>query len=239
MRSVRLMVAVSGQRVGGIALAAQDMHQACHVGDPWRLLVFADYLCARPANLAVPVAALVRLVSTIARQGICFNQWMYATDCKSLRQALPQSLADAPFSEARQRVLARLAPLFAGRPGNPESLRLDAIAIVAEVLGADHRLCIKVRQGQPVFEAATAHEAQLLSGTLPAVERALPGQLSLSTTVRVNVDDRWSIVLAPILEGGQTAALAVLVRRIGRFDADALVILEATCRMLGLRTDAR
>lgn len=156
-----------------------------------------------------------------------------------LRQALPQSLAEAPFSEARQRVLARLAPLFAGRPGNPESLRLDAIAIVAEVLGADHRLCIKVRQGQPVFEAATAHEAQLLSGTLPAVERALPGQLSLSTTVRVNVDDRWSVVLAPILEGGQTAALAVLVRRIGRFDADALVILEATCRMLGLRTDAR
>jgi hypothetical protein len=46
-------------------------------------------------------------------------------------------------------------------------------------------------------------------------------------------------VLAPILEGGQTAALAVLVRRIGRFDADALLILEATCRMLGLRTDAR
>ena len=156
-----------------------------------------------------------------------------------LRQTQPQAMAEAPFGEVRQRVLARLAPLFAGRPGNPESLRLDAIAIVAEVLGADHRLCIKVRQNQPVFEAATAHEAQLLSGTLPAVERALPGQLSLSTSVRVNIDDRWSVILAPILEGGQTTALAVLIRRIGRFDADALAILEATCGLLGLRADAR
>jgi len=155
------------------------------------------------------------------------------------RQAPPQSLSEAPFTETRQRVLGRLAPLLAARPGNPESLRLDALGIVAEALGADHRILIKVRDDQPVFEAATAQQAQLLSGTLPAVERALPGQLSLSTTVRVNVDDRWAVVVAPLLEAGRTVALAVLVKRIGRFDGDALAILEATCGLLGLRAGAR
>ncbi len=155
------------------------------------------------------------------------------------RQAGPQSLAEAPISAVRQRVLGHLAPLFAGRPGNPESLRLDAIAIVADAIGADHKMVIKVDKNQPVFEAATANEAQLLSGTLPAVERALPGQLSLSTTVRVNVDDRWAVVLAPIIERGTTVALTVFVKRIGRFDSDALAIVEACAGLLGLRADAR
>jgi pSer/pThr/pTyr-binding forkhead associated (FHA) protein len=155
------------------------------------------------------------------------------------RQAAPGSLAEAPFTETRQQVLGRLAPLLAARPGNPESLRLDAVQIVAEALGADHRIVIKVKDNEPVFEAATAQQAQLLSGTLPAVERALPGQLSLSTTVRVNIDDRWAVVVAPILEQGRTTALAVLVKRIGRFDTDALAILEATCGLLGLRANAR
>ena len=156
------------------------------------------------------------------------------------RQMQPQALGekDAPNAHERLQVLARLAPLFAGRTGNPETLRLDAVSLVAEVLKADHRLVIRVKDNQPVFEAATAFEAQLLSGTLPAVERALPGQLSLATTVRVNVDDRWSVVVAPIFERGQTKALAVLVRRVGRFDDAALSILEATCALLSLRADA-
>jgi hypothetical protein len=42
-----------------------------------------------------------------------------------------------------------------------------------------------------------------------------------------------------VLEHGRTVALAVLVKRIGRFDGDALAILEATCGLLGLRADAR
>lgn len=156
------------------------------------------------------------------------------------RQMTPQGLGDkdAPGGAERLAVLARLAPLLAGRSGNPETLRLDAVSIVAEVLKADHRLVIKVKDDQPVFEAASAFEAQLLSGTLPAVERALPGQLSLATTVRVNVDDRWGVVLAPIFERGQVKALAVLVKRIGRFDDAALGILEGTCALLSLRADA-
>ena len=155
------------------------------------------------------------------------------------RQAQPQNLAekDAGNSLERIQLLSRLAPLFAGRAGNPDSLRIDAIGLVADVLKADHRLVIKVKDNQPVFEAATAHEAQLLSGTLPALERALPGQLSLATSVRVNIDDRWSVVLAPIFQRGQTTAMAVLIRRIGRFDDVALTMLEATCSLLSLRAD--
>ena len=161
-------------------------------------------------------------------------------------QAEPASLAEAPTTAARQALLARLAALFASRMDRVDvdadaaqrRLHHDAITIVSEVLKADHRLVIRVRDNQPVFEAATAHEAQLLSGTLPAVERALPGQLSLATTTRVNVDDRWSVVLAPILNGGQTQALAVLVKRIGRFDEDALTLLEVTCGLLSLRASA-
>jgi hypothetical protein len=153
------------------------------------------------------------------------------------RQAGPQALADVPFSPDRQRLLASLAALLATRT-TTEALRLQAVGIVADLLKADHRLVIAVRDAQPVFRAGTAHEAQLLSGTLPAVERALPGQLSLATTVRVNVDDRWAVVLAPIFERGQTSALAVLVKRIGRFDDDALLMLEATCALLTLRADS-
>ncbi len=157
------------------------------------------------------------------------------------RQAQPQNLAekDAGFAFERLQLLSRLAPLFAGRAGNPETLRFDAIGLVADVLKADHRLVIKVKDNQPVFEAATAHEAQLLSGTLPAMERAMPGQLSLATTVRVNVEDRWSVVLAPIFERGQTVAIAILIRRVGRFDDVALMMLEATCALLTLRADGR
>ncbi len=156
------------------------------------------------------------------------------------RQAQPQALADkdTPYAHERLKVLARLAPLLASRVGNPRTLRIDAIAIVADVLKADHHIIIKVHDDQPIFEAATAFEAQLLSGTLPAVERALPGHLSLLTTVRVNVDDRWAVVLAPVFEREQVKALAVLVKRVGRFDEAALAILEATCALLTLRADA-
>ncbi len=154
------------------------------------------------------------------------------------RQAGPQGLATMPATVEHQQLFARLLPLLAARPGSTEALRQQVVGLVGDALQADHRLVIEVRDQQPVFRASTAHEAQLLSGTLPAVERALPGQLSLSTTVRVNVEDRWAVLLAPIVARGQTAALAVLVKRIGRFDDEALTLLEATCALLSLRDDA-
>jgi hypothetical protein len=153
------------------------------------------------------------------------------------RQAQPSTLSNGTPSAERQQLLARLAALFAARAHGLDLLRRDAVAIVAEVLLADHHLLVAMQDGRPVLQASSAHEAQLLSGTLPAVERALPGQLSLLTTVRVNLDDRWSVLLAPVVERGQTVALALLVKRIGRFDAEALSLLEGTCALLALRAE--
>ena len=154
------------------------------------------------------------------------------------RQAQTSTLSVGTPSPERQQLLARLAALFAARVQGAATLRRDAVVIVAEVLKADHHVLVKMHDGRPVFEASSAHEAQLLSGTLPAMERALPGQLSLLTTVRVNLDDRWSVVVAPVVERGQTPALALLVKRIGRFDAEALTLLEGTCALLALRADS-
>jgi pSer/pThr/pTyr-binding forkhead associated (FHA) protein len=157
------------------------------------------------------------------------------------RQAQPDALgeADGPDSNLRLKVLARLSALLAARSlvsvETEKGVWRDALTIVAEVVGADHHIVIVVKEGQPVFEAATAHEAQLLSGTLPALDRALPGQLSLSTTVRVNVEDRWAVVLAPVIARDQTRSLLVLIKRIGRFAESTLTILEATAALLGLR----
>jgi hypothetical protein len=154
------------------------------------------------------------------------------------RQAQVSTLGEASPTPERQALLGRLAALFAARVQQPEALRRDTVALAAEVLKADHHLLVRMHDGRPVFEASSAHEAQLLSGTLPAMERALPGQLSLLTTVRVNLDDRWSVLLAPIIERGQTQALALLVKRIGRFDGEALTMLEAACALLTLRAEA-
>jgi hypothetical protein len=153
------------------------------------------------------------------------------------RQAQVSTLGDGAATLERQTLLARLAALFAARVQHPETLRLDTVALVAEVVKADHHLLVRMQEGRPAFEATSASEAQLLSGTLPAIERALPGQLSLLTTVRVNLDDRWSVVLAPIIERGQTRALALLVKRIGRFDGEALTLLEGACALLSLRAE--
>jgi pSer/pThr/pTyr-binding forkhead associated (FHA) protein len=154
------------------------------------------------------------------------------------RQAQVSSLFEGTPTAERLLLLGRLAALFAGRVAAPETLRLDTVALVAEVLKADHHLLVRMQDGRPAFEATSAHAAQLLSGTLPAIERALPGQLSLLTSVRVNLDDRWSVVLAPIIERGQTKALALLVKRIGRFDGEALTLLEGACSLLTLRAEA-
>jgi len=154
------------------------------------------------------------------------------------RQAQVSTLSQGSPTPERQALLCRLAALFAARVHQPELLRRDVVGIVAEVLKADHHLLVRMHDGRPVFEASSAHEAQLLSGTLPAMERALPGQLSLLTSVRVNLDDRWSVLLAPVIERGQTRALALLVKRIGRFDAEALTLLEAAAALLALRAES-
>jgi hypothetical protein len=151
------------------------------------------------------------------------------------RQAQPGALGEGPPSAERQQLLARLATLLAGRGDDVTVLARDVVGAVAAVLKADHFLVVRMRDGRPAFEAASAHEAQLVSGTLPAIERALPGQLSVLTSVRVNLDDRWSVLVAPVHAAGVPQALAVVVKRIGRFDAEALTLLEGACALLSLR----
>jgi hypothetical protein len=156
----------------------------------------------------------------------------------SQHQAEALALARGTPSLPRQELLARLAILFAARKERSHDLRRDVIDLLAERLQSDHALHLRIDEGRPVMEASSAHEAQLLSGVLPAVQRALPGQLSLLTTVRVNVDDRWSVMLAPIRERDRAVGLIVLIKRIGRFDDDALAFLEAACSLLTLREES-
>jgi pSer/pThr/pTyr-binding forkhead associated (FHA) protein len=131
-------------------------------------------------------------------------------------------------------LLAKLAPLLAR---TQRSIQPEILKAAGEVLGADDRLVVKIEKNLPVFEAHSSHEAQLLSCVLPAIERALPGQLALSTAVRVGTDDRWSVLLAPIKVRGTTTALFVLIKKSGSFDESSLAVLEGACALLSVRAE--
>jgi hypothetical protein len=146
------------------------------------------------------------------------------------------SRTDGPGTEQRLRLLGRLAPLLAGAPS--AAIEAEVLAALAEILGADEQVLLRVDGGQPVFSARTSHEAQVLSCVLPAVERALPGQLSLATSVRVGLDQRWSVLVGPVLRRGAVATLVVLVKVHGRFEETSLGLLEACCSLLSLRASA-
>lgn len=158
------------------------------------------------------------------------------------KQASAESLSrtDGAGTEQRLKLLARLAPVLAAHAASGWlDVQRDVLAALGEVLVADDRVLVRVEQGRPVFEAATSREAQVLSCVLPAVERALPGQLALATAVRVGTDDRWNVLLGPVLQGGAVIALIVLVKEHGRFEETALGLLEACCSLLSLRAQAR
>jgi hypothetical protein len=149
------------------------------------------------------------------------------------KQASPDSLT----GEKGGAVLARLAPLLA-RSTTPEdrgNLEADVLGLAADVLGADDQAFIRIQNGEPVFEAATSRQAQVLSCLLPAIERALPGQLALATAVRVGRDDRWGVAIAPVLRNGEVTALLALTKTNGRFDESSLNALEACCALLSMR----
>jgi hypothetical protein len=143
-----------------------------------------------------------------------------------------------PGAAERLRVLARLAPLLASRHDRPFEMQREVLSIVGDAVLADDRALIRVEGGQPVFEAKSSHEAQVLSCVLPALERALSGQLALATSVRVGTDDRWSVLLAPLLRDNDTLAYLVLVKHEGRFDEASLGVLEGSCALLSLRASS-
>lgn len=156
------------------------------------------------------------------------------------RQANAEALQQltGPGAEQRLRLLARLAPVLAARAGAPVDLSRGTLDALGEILGADERALVRVEAGQAMFDAKTSHEAQLLSCVLPAIERALPGQLSLATAVKVGRDDRWAVVLAPVFRQGVVVALVILVKTQGHFDEHALGHLEACCSLLSMRAEA-
>lgn len=156
------------------------------------------------------------------------------------QQLNAEGLADATGAGGalRLRALSLLAPLLARRHERAHEIQLEFLAIVGDTLAADERALVRVEAGQPVFEAKNSHEAQVLSCVLPALERALPGQLSLATSVRVGSDERWAVLLAPLLRGNETIAYAVLAKTAGHFDEAALGVLEGSCALLSLRATA-
>ena len=151
-----------------------------------------------------------------------------------VKQASADSLQNkaGPGGEQRQRLLASLTPLLAPRVGTQLDLAVRALSPIRDILGADHGVVVPVEANRPLFQAKSSAEAQVLSCTLPAMERALPGRLSLSTAVKVGRDDRWAVVLAPIFCDEEVSALLVLVKSQGHFDDYTLAHLEACCALL-------
>jgi serine/threonine-protein kinase len=143
---------------------------------------------------------------------------------------------DGAPGEHRVKLLGRITPLLASNPTG--DLQREVLHALSDTFAADERVLIRVQGGQPVFEAQNSHEAQVLSCVLPAIERALPGQLSLATSVRVGTDDRWNVLLGPVYRRGAVSALLVLVKTRGRFDKLSLGLLEACCNLLSQRVAA-
>lgn len=152
------------------------------------------------------------------------------------QQARSES-ARPPPEEAERWLRATLtcARVLAETDTLEEAARRLAVA-VGDVLGADAGLWVEVSDGQPRFHASTSIEAERLSCVLPAVERALPGHLSLSTSVRAGRTGRWAVALAPVrVRDEEVRGVLVLVSYGERFSADALALLEVTCDLLSER----
>lgn len=156
------------------------------------------------------------------------------------RQAKSDLLTAAPPRDERHRTLIEgIAPLLASSPRNLERLRDEIVDALAESLEADAALIVRVVEDKPVFDARTSKEADVLSCIFPAVERALPGKLSLATTVRVGAGGQWSVLLAPVLREGNVTALVVLARVGERFDERDLDLVEACCSLWAERAAPR
>jgi hypothetical protein len=221
----------NGVRVNGVAVK----HRQLFSGD--RLEV-GDTLLRLDANTTLTAASQQgRALASPLRAAFGDDELMHPPAQQARPDVLGETVEGEPSSRSQHRLLllSRLAPLLASRTGVDDTLLDQALSIVSDVVRADHRIVLRVQDQQPVLRANTSHEAQLLSGALPAIERALPGQLSLSTTVRINTDDRWAVMLAPVRSKEQTMAMLILVKRVGRFDAAELQLLEASCALLSLR----
>lgn len=119
-----------------------------------------------------------------------------------------------------------------------EAARRVAFAI-GDALGADACLWVDVDDGHPRLSATSSADAERLSCVLPAVERALPGHLALSTSVRAGRSGHWGVALAPVrIREEEVRGFVVLVSYGERFTPAGLALLEAACGLLSERATA-
>lgn len=218
-------VVVNGQRVASARLSQGDRVQ---LGDTLLVAVLPDDADA-PEVLAPP--SLGPLPASPVR-GAFGEAEVARPPAQQLTAEGLASCDDPAAAKVRLRVLASIARLLT-EGGEPAAVRARAVEALRGALLADGGLWVTVDDGAPVLEAKSGEEAALLSCALPAVERALPGHLSLSSTVKVGRDGAWGVALAPVRPSEErVTGFVVLVSHGGRFDEDALAALEGACALL-------
>lgn len=156
------------------------------------------------------------------------------------KQARATQLERAGLDEATLllRGISSAALVLAQTRSFPEAGRRVSAAVGGS-LGADACLWVDVDDGHPHLSATSGADAERLSCVLPAVERALPGHLSLSTSVRAGRSGYWGVALAPVrIREEEVCGFIVLVSYGGRFSPVALSLIEAACGLLSERATA-
>lgn len=136
---------------------------------------------------------------------------------------------------ARVHLLAKASPVLAATSGWSLDVARAVMQAAASAVHASRAVVVPVVDGAIAPDAARAGDAALTSTVLPALTRALPGQLSLSTTVRHERDETRAVLVAPVRRGGATIAFLVAVKDEGRFAEHALMLLEAAASLLSDR----
>jgi len=132
--------------------------------------------------------------------------------------------------------ITRLAVHLAEGDFDPGELRRVAVDAARDATRAELGLVVDIGPSGPEMRAASAEGAQVLSIVLPAVERALPGQLALLTSVRADRMGAWSTVLAPLTNaGGGVVSYLVVVRREQAFEPEDLAALELVADLVSRR----
>ena len=152
---------------------------------------------------------------------------------------LVQSSGNPEQDALRLRMLggmsARLTQRFIDANALGEVVTLD----MKSLLDADAAMWIPIVAMHPAPDIRTAADAEILSCALPAIERALPGSLSLSTTVRVGREGAWGALMAPVQDRDKVLGFVLLLSKSGRFPDGGLEILEGACHLMTERERAR
>lgn len=152
---------------------------------------------------------------------------------------LIQPSGDAAQDTLRMKMLGMMSARLAKGARDANAMGQAVTADMLALLEANDAMWIPIEGGAPAPVINTAADAELLSCALPAIERALPGRLSLATTVRVGRDGAWGALIAPVQDHHQVLGFVLLLSRSGRFPGGHLEILEGACHLMTERERAR